>query len=309
MEGFKHWLFSEMPANIRHLGNWEKQPTLPIPGLDQEDKKKATNFKRYGWHWDDFSILTSKGGIEKLNRKWLKVPQQVEMYLLRNKTAYKQQEIGAVSETQLKLTLGLNVVGSPQEMKGPMDIYINPDAINIIYTNNLGADRMPFTYWTAAHRLGHAIKGDYGYNEFIKLLETEIASIIKEVYGKTMTRQYRVFDRDSDQIVTEFIKQIGTMKSARDGTVRNIYEFGYELLAQYMLSGKIKFNKIPTSFGKRGTFGRRGTYTGMPAYGTRGGPGEAEVEDYNEMLWSLARGLEYYAEQALDNVVGKIFVM
>lgn len=308
MEGFKQWMFSEMPVNIRHLGNWDHQRPLPIPGMTQDDKKRAAGFKKWGWHFDDFQILTNKNGIERMNRKWLKVPEDVEMYLLRSKTAYKQQEVGEVQEDFLERELGLRIVQSPQEMKMPNDIYINPHAINIIYTNNAGADRMPFTYWTAAHRLGHAIRRDRGYEEFFKTLEKELRLILKEIYGRETTKTYSVLDAQSDALMTEFIKAIGTMKSARDGTVRNVYEFGYELLAQWMTTGKIRFNPIPKSFGKRGTFGRPGTYTSMERYG-RGPITDEAMTEYNEQLETLSQTLEYYAETALSNAVGKIFVM
>lgn len=308
MDGFKHWLLNEMPANIRHLGNWDHQRPLPFPGMTQDDKKKASGFKKWGWHYDDFQILTSKGGVEKMNRKWLKVPEDVEMYLLRNNSAYKHQEVGEVSTDFVQDQLGLRVVNSPEEMKLPTDIYINPHAINLIYTNNAGADRMPFTYWTAAHRLGHAIKNDRGYEEFFKTLDKELRQLIKDVYGKTLTKNYSVYEPQSDKIITDFIKVIGTMKSARDGTVRNIYEFGYELLAQFMTTGKIRFNKIPVSFGKRGTFGRPGSYTSIPGYGRIQSIDE-ELEEHNEVLDGIASTCEYYAGVALSNAVGKIFVM
>lgn len=304
MEGFKNWLFSEMPVNIRHLGNWNHQRPLPIPDMNQDEKKKASNFKRWGWNYDDFSILTNQNGVKKISRKWLKVPEDVEMYLLRSKTAFKQQEIGEVQPNFLKTNLGLNIVQSPEQLKSPNDIYINPHAINIVYTNNTGADRMPFTYWTAAHRLGHAIKFDRGYEEFFKVLEKELRLILKEIYNKNTQKTYGVLDLQSQNIITDFIKAIGTMKSARDGTVRNVYEFGYELLAQWMTTGKIKFNSIPHSFGKS----RRGTYTSLINQ-YRDEITDEELIEYNEQLNTLARTLEYYAGVALSNAVGKIFVM
>jgi hypothetical protein len=304
MESFKKWLFSEMPANIRHLGNWDSKPVDATPGMTQDERKKASGFKKWGWNYDDFRILTNKNGVEKINRKWLKVPEDVEMYLLRSKTAYKQQEVGMVDETYLINQLGLNVVHSPEEMKQPTDIYINPHALNIIYTNNSSADRVPFTYWTAAHRLGHAIKNDRGYVEFVKVLQKELSNLIQEFYGKNLTFSYGFPDRQSNAVITDFIKHVGTMKSARDGTINRFGEFGYELLAQWMTTGSIKFNPLPRSFGKRGVFGKTGTYTNVT-----GKHNDDEYEEYNEQLMNLSSTLEYYAGVALMNAVGKIFVM
>lgn len=307
MESFKQWMLNEMPANIRHLGNWDSKPFTPTPGMTQDERKKASGFKKWGWHYDDFRILTNPNGVEKINRKWLKVPEDVEMYLLRSQKAYKQQEVGEVQKEFLTSNLGLNVVQTPEEMKQPNDIYINPHAINIIYTNNAGVDRMPFTYWTAAHRLGHAIKRDRGYEEFFKILENELRMILKEIYGKDTRKNYGMLDPQSEALVREFIKSIGTMKSARDGTIRNFFEFGYELLAQWMTTGSIKFNPLPKSFGKFSKFGRPGTYASLNS--NRGQISDEELVEYNEQLNTLANTLEYYAGVALSNAVGKIFVM
>ena len=64
--------------------------------------------------------------------------------------------------------------------------------------------------------------------------------------------------RISQKILKFAAQQIGTMKSARDNKLNNWYEFAYELLAQYMLTGKIKFNPLPESIIKGyGAFGRK----------------------------------------------------
>src|SRR5690606_27691325 len=46
----------------------------------------------------------------------------------------------------------------------------------------------------------------------------------------------------------KFLQALGTFKSAREGNLREYFEFHYEMFAQYLLQGEIKFNPLPRSF-------------------------------------------------------------
>jgi hypothetical protein len=310
MEGFKNWVLNEMPANIRHLGQWDRQQT--IPGfMDQAQQKKAARFKDWGWKWDDFNLLTNQAAVQKITRKWAKVKEDINFYVLRSPAAGKRVEVGQVDDSFLTRNLGLNVVTSPQEMKSPRDIYIDPHAINIIYTNNTGGERVPFTAWIAAHRLSHALgrrgKEDRGWQEFENTLHNELRQLMSEVYGRKLKKDYSRFDPESEKLLHAFATAIGTMKSAREGNMRNLDEFAHELMAQYIIEGRIRFNPLPKNFGKPGTFGRTGTQTYMRNMGTPAH--DEEYTEYNAQLEGIAYTLEYYAENALGNAVGRIFVM
>jgi len=80
------------------------------------------------------------------------------------------------------------------------------------------------------------------------------------------------------------------------------YEFAYELLAQYLLTGKIKFNPLPQSI-----------ITGIAGWGrkkTRYSKNEEARKAINlEDLDSIASEIEADLEIVLGSSVGKVFVM
>jgi len=144
---FKQWL-SEMPiVNLQRIGDWE-------PDKNPTDAHQRRRVPRKGYYNDDFGILTSDAAVEKIKRKWAKCEQPFNAFFLRSKEGAKIREEGLVDVDYLA-----NVLKLPQEQIQQIN---NPNAINIVYTNNIGAERMPMNWWTMAHRVGHALnRGSY----------------------------------------------------------------------------------------------------------------------------------------------------
>ena len=92
------------------------------------------------------------------------------------------------------------------------------------------------------------------------------------------------------------------MKSARDKKMRSWYEFAYEMLAQYLLTGSIKLNPLPQSIITGfGPFGRKKT---------RWSQSEEAREAINlEELDAIAKEIESDMEMILGAAVGSVFVM
>ena len=86
---------------------------------------------------------------------------------------------------------------------------------------------------------------------------------------------------------------------------RSFYEFPYELMAQYIITGKIKFNPLPRSLvlQSRMAWGRPNNIT------TSAKASEEELIEWNEMLDGHAQKYEYNLDTIFDGLVGKIFVM
>lgn len=291
---FKQWL--EMAATVKHVGNWERQNNLPgIGGFEPSDKKNL------GWHHDDFGILTSKAGVEKIEQKWSKVPEQIDLYVVRNSRAYKTFTTGQIGKIQpdfLK-SVGVEVV-SDRDPQATNQVVIDPEAISCFYTNNMGGERMPFNYWTAAHRLGHALRNERAYEEFTNHLDEQISNIAEDVYGIQRTGQYG-YIVGNQMSLRDVALAIGTMKSCRDRTLNNWFEFHHELLAQYIIEGAIRFNPLPRGIGLKMAWGH-----GSPTRYARHG---VNMEDVNEEIAGLARDMTYYAKIALDHAVGNIYII
>lgn len=118
------------------------------------------------------------------------------------------------------------------------DLRPDPQAITFLLTGNwLG--RHPLSPWMVAHRFGHGIQGTstpdslpdiaFDYPKFFDWVAPVKARYI-ELHG------YVSFDN--------FGNVLGTMRSARTNQVRDLAEFMHEVLAQYLLTGQIKFNPI-----------------------------------------------------------------
>ena len=250
----------------------------------------------------DRKILTSPRGVEKIKRQWEKTPFDFDMYLVNDPRVNKSQfrEVGLVDMSFVR-----------DNMKLTADEIPDPDGntITIIYTSNTGAERYMSSGWILAHRLGHALARGRGFpaekwQEFIKDLRKRIADILKEVYGIDVYGKTYDFQGNAgrDKILKYVAQQLGTMKSARDNKMRNWYEFAYELLAQYLLTGKITFNPLPQSI-----------ITGIAGWGrkqTRYSKDEEAREAINTSeLESIALEIEGDLETILGASIGKVFVM
>ena len=251
----------------------------------------------------DRKILTSPRGVEKIKRQWEKTPFDFDMYLVNDPRVNKSQfrEVGLVDMSFVR-----------DNMKLTADEIPDPDGntITIIYTSNTGAERYMSSGWILAHRLGHALARGKGFpaekwQEFIKDLRKRIADILKEVYGIDVYAKFGIHyqsNADRDKILKYVAQQLGTMKSARDNKMRNWYEFAYELLAQYLLTGKITFNPLPQSI-----------ITGIAGWGrkqTRYNKDEEAREAINTSeLESIALEIEGDLETILGSAIGKVFVM
>jgi hypothetical protein len=97
---------------------------------------------------------------------------------------------------------------------------------------------------------------------------------------------------------------VGTMKSARENKLRTSSEFVYELVAQYIITGKIKFNDLPRQL----ILDRRMAW-GRPNYKVKNAIDEEAYIEYNAQLHNNAATYEHYLDQVFGSLVNKIFVM
>lgn len=278
----KFLLREDSIENIEMKGDWESP-------------------KPYGWSKADTGILKSPRGLERIKTKW-KLDQPVDVYLVKGKDAKKFVELGEVSYEFIRDKMGL-------------DILPDSDHITIIYTQNTGAEKIPATPWTLAHRLGHALArkdGMGGNNDLYESIRDSVNRLFNEVsknvYGVDIKDEYRNYSNPSTyrrnrKIKKELGHSLGTFKSARDRNLREEFEFVNEIIAQYIITGNIKLNRelpqiLPTSY----------------AWGKASGPykrklSESEKEDLGYYIENAESELEYAVDDALNNAIGSIFVM
>jgi hypothetical protein len=251
----------------------------------------------------DRDLVTHPKGIEKIKRQWQKTPWDFDIYVVNDPRVNKPQfrEVGVVSPdfvySQMKLT--------------PEEIPLNSNHISIIFTNNVAADKIPLTGWTMAHRLGHAFAASNrgssnsvgrAWNDFNNRLRYIIDEIMNRVYNINTKNGYGWNDNNNREKMLKYVAQeLGTMKAARDKKIRSWFEFGYELLAQYMITGKITLNPLPRQMvvGIAG-WGRKEKRTGSPD----------DMESYNTgLLDQYAEELQEMLDDVLSQAVGEVLVM
>lgn len=273
---FRKWLISEMPIKkFELLGDWGPEAK-----------------KLYGYNKKDISILTSEKGVSKIHRKWSNSKNDFDFYFLRSPKGYKQREIGEVTPSWIEKNLEIKI--EPNE-----------DAITVIFTNNTGAEKIQMTAWTIAHRLGHAIRRDSIFQMFEKDINKDLTQILDKVYGIKPKRLDNLYFDGLDDEKKALASAVGTMKSARENNLVTVFEFNYELLAQYILNGKLRFNPLPKKL-----ILRKRMVWGKPAdqYAFSRLP-EDHFDEWKNWLNEKAESYEYLLQDILDGLVGKIFVM
>ena len=132
--------------------------------------------------------------------------------------------------------------------------------------------------------------------------------MLKEYYGKLPNRNIDFANRsevkwDMTPEYNALFNAIGTQRSSRTGQIRRPYEFLYELFAQYLGTGQVTLNPLPTNLGYgRKNWGNPSKYLNL----------KPEYRDDNERADAsamLANDMKYMFDDVLSNSVGKIFVM
>jgi hypothetical protein len=285
-------MFTEAPINNLELkGDWSTP-------------------SRQGWDKPSQGILKSNKGLERMRRLWSKTDDTFDIYLLKNKKVHNYVELGRVDVAFVRDKLGL-------------DIDFNDDHITIIYTNNKGAELMAATPWTLAHRFGHALARENGlkkdwtaYSEFEKQVQNTVEEIAKFVYNiniKDMERNQRSGYGDNaryfkntqrlEKIKKYIAYSLGTFKSARDKNLRNAFEFTNELIAQYIVTGKITLNKtlpdkVPMTYAWGNVIDQlRKSIT------------PDQQEELDEMIKYAEETLNVYCQDLISSAIGNIYVM
>jgi len=112
----------------------------------------------------------------------------------------------------------------------------------------------------------------------------------------------RETNRDNEKKLRDFMQTVGTFKSARDRKIRNYFEFYYELLTQYIITGKIQFKDLQRMVPLKYAWGN-------VSHGIYGKGSQEDRDYYNSVLKSLEESFVEFADEFLGSLVGRIFVV
>lgn len=245
---------------------------------------------------DRFLIKNPKT-IELVKKKFDNTEHMFNFYFVNSAKANKHTEDGLITLQALRDKLGDEVADTVADK-------LDNDSINIVFTNNKGSERMPLTSWMMAHRIMHAMAREngmyksYAYTEASDAL-LDCVSDCLQYYGVqdtvTKDRHMSSKNRKFQLIMLQFFYQVATFKSARDKNIRDWFEILNELGAQYLTTGKIKFNQAPNIIELKGPKGF--------IYRC------SDLEAVNDLLNSLENTMMYYIDIIMSNACNRIYLM
>jgi len=254
----------------------------------------------------DKKLVPHPKNIEKATQFFEKVPYDFRLFFSHLKGTGKYSEHGPMTPDEIRKVFGQD---SEEIING------SEDAITVVYVGNKGDSKVMLTPWMMAHRLGHAInRGSYKagrqstWKEAEKYFFNTINSTLEEYYGKIS--QSRSYFRSQGPVQYDLTPEynalfnaLGTQRSSRSGQIKRPYEFFYEIFAQYLGTGKVTFNPLPTNLG----YGRKAW--GTPAKYLNVKPEYRDELSRKQEADRLAYTMELLFSDVLSDSVGKIFVM
>lgn len=250
----------------------------------------------------DRRIIQHPKAIERTRKKFGNTPYDFDFYFVNSAKAMKHSEVGMVKPEWVKDNLG-------DEVYAAIEPNLDQDHIQVIFTNNTGAERVPLTAWMMAHRIGHALNSErngsnnaqYQYDQVEKHLIQQFRNMAS-AYG--IENAERLNSRGEDNRKKQlsmlyFFYEVSTFKSARERNIRDWFEILNELIAQYLTTGKIKFKPAPRCFGG-------GSFANKQRYCIKN---DEELSDVNDELEMLGRDLGFMLDDMLGAAVNSVFVM
>lgn len=191
----------------------------------------------------DRGIIQSPKGRDKIMRAFSKTP-HVFKVIFRSDNNYPYDgdnafDNGSVDDIAVKMRAGVHdtyagVVGEP-------------GVIKVLLLSNFSPlkGKMPLTAWTLAHKIGHAFQDEMYNKGWRHSPYEELVREINAILGLLSTRDA---DKLPDAVAFGYPEELArhlTMKSARSGKLDNSFEMFAEVVAQYLIQGKVTFNAAP----------------------------------------------------------------
>jgi hypothetical protein len=283
---------------------------------DDLDEMALSTYKTFGdftkpgpFQGPDKKLVPHPKNIEKATKFFEKTPYDFRLFFSNIPGTGKYSEYGPMTPDQIKKVFGPQADAILQDSE---------DQITVVFVGNKGDRKVMLTPWMMAHRFGHAIqagnRGNRGWSawgEAEKHFFTTINSTLGEYYGKVDRGPSSYLGKPKSEqmnnnLTPEYnalFNAIGTQRSSRSGEIRRPYEFLYELFAQYLGTGKVTLNPLPSNLG----YGRKAW--GNPTNFMNIKPEFRDESDRAHASEMLAGDMQMMFDDVLSNSVGKVFVM
>lgn len=217
-------------------------PISDFQVVNKETEKFYNDFDKA-----DAGILNNDKGVQKIMNAFSKTPFEFNIYVIMRPTEGIWAQGFEGSQIEAKEFLKDQLGFEPQ----------TDGRITCVYLSNVTGkqNRMPMNAWTIAHRIIHMLQtaprphkpGAFDMLHFERRLWENLVKV-----ADTMTDMKPHFTgsmlgmANPESGMVNFANAIMTQKSARDGRITNSLDVGGEALAQYLLTGAIRFNQAQT---------------------------------------------------------------
>lgn len=273
------------------------------------DREKSHGFR----HAADRKMLQNPTAVKLTRKKFGNTEHVLNFYFVNLPGASKHAETGFMEPDAIAQAMPK---AWPQIAQRAQEAD-HENAINVLFVGNTGFQRMNMTPWIMAHRIGHALqsseRGQLGYGGGYTGPWSEYEQDAADFFSQILSGVYDANIHPSgfwmggmggakqDKILAKFFEEIGGMRSARKGQLGGRpYEFLYEMFAQHVITGSLKFRPLPQSFGLRSG----------PYYRIKDEESQDAAEMWNRSLNSdVGDHLGSRIDNTLYNAEGKFLVM
>lgn len=213
------------------------------PHADQYPGRNATFDGGTGLSQIDRKILQSPKGIAKIVRAFQRTPHDFEIFFANTDAVDGDGERDNDEVDHYARVLSAGVHDEFGIIKG------KSGTIRVIILSNLSpldAGRLPISGWTLAHKIGHALQDDITsktWDSDIGRRINEINKKVRDIADLEVSKQ--VYPDGGEFYFSQAVRHILTMKSARMNKLNNDFEVFAEIIAQYLIAGRVKMNVGP----------------------------------------------------------------
>lgn len=229
---------------IRHLIDLVETPINDVQafGYDTETEERTDFDKGISFGEIDRKLISSPKGIQKIIKTFSRTPFNFEIFFVNITTG----EIDGDDRKPNDYVDDMSDVYKAGIHDEYFGITGKPGVIRVVMISNLSPldAKIMMTGWILAHKIGHAIQDHYAEN--YKRRASFIAKIRELQNAIAYTANNGVKISTSHGLAYpypfDFDKNL-TMKSARSGKLTNQFEMFAELIAQYLVDGKVTFKE------------------------------------------------------------------
>jgi hypothetical protein len=180
----------------------------------------------------DVDFFNSAAGMAKVKARLERTNHNYEIVITTLAPAGDTRFFGPQSTKYIKEEIAPNVPN-----------LIAPNKLTWIFAHNVTSQHVPLTAWMMAHRFGHMTffnRDETGVEHVDKIVMTTFALGLQQMCDYDIGDKYHIMSND-DEPACAVSRLLMTMRTARTCNMPSSIDSAAEMLAQFLLTGKVTF--------------------------------------------------------------------